>query len=171
MVDEILTNTLAVAAISVDGSHGTLSLDQLDNHDTIEHDASMTRDDLYFGDNHSLNKTLLSALIASSSDGGQTISLDDFANYQSVRQNNSKAYNPEFTFGGKQQTASAGEPALFLNVFGMQDESGMWRVPVDSVESVFGNERLPEGWNATNSVGVLSIGKLSAEIHSKWTSL
>jgi Peroxidase, family 2 len=62
----------------------------------------MTRNDYYFGDNHDLNKTLLAALIAASSDGN-TLTEDDFANYQSMRQNYSQMYNPDYTFGLSQK--------------------------------------------------------------------
>lgn len=62
----------------------------------------MTRDDYYFGNNYAINVSLLSDLLSASSDDN-VLDEDDFAYYQSVRQNSSKANNPTYTFGFEQR--------------------------------------------------------------------
>ena len=158
----------------------------------------MTRNDFFFGDNHSLNTTLLAGLLASSSDGS-VLTEDDFAYWQSVRQNSSSAANPNYTFGFKQQvreereegegeggkegkekrgslrlllqTLASGEPALVLAIFGTSDDNGYYSIPISSVKSIFALERIPDGWvSAEGTVGTIEIAALSKDISSKWTS-
>lgn len=62
----------------------------------------MTRKDFYFGNQNDLDLALYAGLVNSSTDGA-AISLDDFAKYQSVRQNHSNQFNPTYTFGPTQQ--------------------------------------------------------------------
>jgi len=169
-ISSILANTLAIGAISVDGENSQISLDELDKHGTIEHDASMTRLDTYFGDNHSLNPDLFNGLLNATTDGA-VLTESDFAAYQSIRQADSKANNPDFDFGLKQQGAAAGEPALFLAVFGQYDGNS-YNVTLSSLKSVFGLEQLPSDWTTTanGEVTTLQVGGIAASIRSKWTS-
>eukprot|EP01111_Echinosteliopsis_oligospora_P018494 TRINITY_DN851_c0_g1_i1.p1 TRINITY_DN851_c0_g1~~TRINITY_DN851_c0_g1_i1.p1 ORF type:complete len:261 (+),score=72.41 TRINITY_DN851_c0_g1_i1:27-785(+) len=169
-ISSVLANTLSDAAVHTDGTDGQLSLDQLDNHETIEHDASMTRLDFYFGDNHDLNQDLFEGLLASSTDG-VVVTEDDFAAWQSHRQADSRLSNPTFTFGLKQETAACGEPALFLAVFGQYDQATeTYNASIDHIKSVFGQEKLPEVWTtAKGEVTTLQVGALSLSIKNKWT--
>lgn len=163
----VLANTLAVSAITEDGSDGEISLNQLDTHNTIEHDASMSRLDFYFGDNHDLNQGLFQSLMNCSSDG-VVITEDDIAAYQSQRQQNSQSTNPTFTFGLAQQTFASGEAALLLAIMGESDGSS-YNVSLATVKVFFGSEQLPEGWNPPSTVGTIEITSLANTIKSKWT--
>eukprot|EP00026_Physarum_polycephalum_P014794 Phypoly_transcript_15349.p1 GENE.Phypoly_transcript_15349~~Phypoly_transcript_15349.p1 ORF type:complete len:246 (-),score=38.72 Phypoly_transcript_15349:84-821(-) len=148
-------------------SHGNLDLSDLSIHNTIEHDASMTRDDTYFGNNHSINQTLVAGLLATSKDGA-TLTQDDFAEWQSVRHADSAARNPTYTFGLKQRTFSSGEPALFLTVFGSKTD-GYYSAPLASARSVFGREQLPTGWQTpADTIGTFTLHDLSSAISAQW---
>jgi len=168
-LSDIVAAFLAGQGIQQDGQDGELRLDWLDNHETIEHDASMSRSDYYFGDNHDLNATLLQGLLAASSDGN-VLTEDDLAYWQSKRQNDSAARNPTYTFGFSQGTLASGEAALLLLIFGQSNE-GYWNVSLAGVKQVFGLEQLPTGYAPpASSVGTLQLGALSTIIRNKWTS-
>eukprot|EP00026_Physarum_polycephalum_P015515 Phypoly_transcript_16217.p1 GENE.Phypoly_transcript_16217~~Phypoly_transcript_16217.p1 ORF type:complete len:240 (+),score=28.10 Phypoly_transcript_16217:128-847(+) len=166
-VSTVLAYTLTGGGILLDGSGGSLDLADLDSHNSIEHDASMTRDDYYFGDNHSINQTLLDGLIATSKDG-EVLTQDDFAQWQSLRHKDSAARNPTYTFGFKQKFLGSGEPALFLMAFGTEKD-GIYSAPIASVRSVFGLEKLPEGWQGPETqLGAISVHNLASAIKAKW---
>ncbi|KAL8966248.1 MAG: hypothetical protein Q9183_003456, partial [Haloplaca sp. 2 TL-2023] len=62
--------------VDSDGSP-CLNLDQLNRHNAVEHDVSLTRLDFAQGDNTSPQADLIEGLLAASANG-KTISLDDF---------------------------------------------------------------------------------------------
>src|SRR5688572_1910296 len=123
-----------------------LNLDQLARPGVVEHDVSLTRKDYGEGDNVTLQKNLVEALLKSSSDGGKTISVDDLIKYRETRMNEQKERNPRgVRFGDQQQTVALGEVAFTVGLFG----DGK-RVQVERLRAWFGEERLPmrEGWKA-----------------------
>jgi hypothetical protein len=73
----------------------------IDRHGLFEIDASISRGDRYFGDNHSFNITRWNKLVDDANTYG-----DGLFNIDAVRENaadaveESRASNPEFTFGG-----------------------------------------------------------------------
>lgn len=73
----------------------------IDRHGLFEIDASISRSDRYFGDNHSFNITRWNKLVSDANTHG-----DGLFNINAVRENaadaveESRATNPEFTFGG-----------------------------------------------------------------------
>jgi len=144
-LSSVLANILTFAGILQDGHDSMVSLAELRTHNTIEHDASMTRLDFYFGDNYDLNQGLYAGLLSASADG-VVLTSDDFAAYQSRRRNDSLHNNPTFTNGAKQKLILLGEPQLFMAVFGQTDGSS-YNVSLENVKSVFGHEMLPIDWN------------------------
>ena len=62
-----------------------INLDKMNIHGAIEHDISLSRRDIAEGDNHSLDLQLIDEMLGSSSDGGKTISLEDFCALQRRR--------------------------------------------------------------------------------------
>lgn len=121
----------------------TLSLSDINGHDLIEHDASLVRNDLFFHhDTLAINQTLVSLVIASSSDG-KVVTLKDLAQYRARRFQESKETNPDFTFGLKQEFTAFGEASLLLNIFG----ENQLRIPVTSLKNVLGAETLPPVWD------------------------
>lgn len=105
-------------------------------------DASLFRNDFYFGDNWSINKTLLDQLISLSSDR-ETISYDDLARFRVLRYRDSKANNPTFNFGPTQDVFASHEAANFIKVV-----AGSGVATLEKVRAFALDERLPveEGW-------------------------
>jgi len=144
-LSSVFANILTMAAILQDGHDSMVSLAELNTHGPIEHDASMTRLDFYFGDNHGLNQDLYADLLSASTDG-VVLTKDDFAAYQSRRLNDSLHNNPTFTHGAKQKLILAGEPQLILAVFGQTDGT-TYNVSLENIKAVFGHEMLPSDWS------------------------
>nr|AIG55844.1 secreted protein [Achlya hypogyna] len=120
-----------------------LTLKDLDVHNAIEHDASLTRLDAALGSNTKLNSTLLAELLATSADG-KYITKSELAQYRVARETNSRKINPSFTFGVKQQVIAYAEAAALFVAF--QDATGAMRV--DWIKMFFAEEKLPFelGW-------------------------
>ncbi|KAJ3164883.1 hypothetical protein HK101_000341 [Irineochytrium annulatum] len=149
--DEKLPNGTAIIDIS-----------DLSHHDIIEHDASLTRLDNFFGDNHHPNEWLIDQLIAASTDG-KVLTIADVAHYRVARYNDSKATNPEFKFGLGQEGFAWSEAALFIQVLGDADGN----VPIKYIKPFFLEERLPieEGWTKpAKPVTLLSTGDMMVKL-------
>lgn len=120
-----------------------INLDQLSWHNVIEHDISLTRHDESQGDNHSCQPDMLENLLASSSDGGKTLSIEDLAKYRRNRIATQKEIHPDADYGSLQHQLACGEISFLVEVFGKNR-----KVPCDYVRALFHEERLPvrEGW-------------------------
>ncbi|KAH8912914.1 Cloroperoxidase [Coniochaeta sp. PMI_546] len=129
------------------------TLDQLNAHGILEHDASLSRTDAYFGNNHVFNQTVFDETrrfwISSVLDPNQ------LANSKIARQISSKAFNPTYTFTSTTEQFSLGEVAAPVIAFG-DVFSGL--VDKDLVEYFFINERLPTelGWSKKTAVVTLT---------------
>lgn len=120
-----------------------LNLDQLALSGAIEHDISLTRRDRAQGDCCTPQPDLIATLLASSSDGGQTLTAVDLAHLRKQRIEHQKEANPRAEYGAMQHSFACMEIALFLGVFG----DGK-KVRCDFARAFFEEERLPirEGW-------------------------
>ena len=141
----------------------TLNLDQIDLHNVVEHDVSMTRRDTAQGDNHTINRELLSQLLASSSDG-KVITLADFAQLRKKRYVQQQEANPKgIQFGKSEYQTACAEVALIIGVFGDGE-----KVPVEYVRAIFEDERLPreEGWKKRGiwSFGLVQMNLLALKV-------
>ena len=146
-----------------------IDLDQLSKPGVVEHDVSLTRKDYNEGDNVTLQPDLVAAMLASSSAGGKTISLDDLLVYREKRMEEQKARNERVVFGDEQQRVAYGELAFTVGLFG----DGQ-RVDVERVKAVFGEERLPvrEGWSTEaggwlSGFGILRLFKGIADVKKR----
>ena len=120
-----------------EGQNETLRLSAINGHDLIEHDVSLVRNDQFFhNDIFSINQTLVQKLLSFSSDG-KTISIADLGRFRKDRFDESKATNPQLTFGRAQEIGAFGEGALLLATFGT-------KMPINQVESFLGAERLAD---------------------------
>jgi len=70
----VLVGTVALET-STTGNASTFNLDDLNTHGIIEHDGSLSRADIYSGDNHSFNKTVWAETTAGFTDETITVSL------------------------------------------------------------------------------------------------
>ncbi|KAJ5103881.1 hypothetical protein N7532_004410 [Penicillium argentinense] len=138
------------------------TLDHLNRHNVLEHDASLSRSDAYFGNNHIFNRTIFDETRAYWTDPILTPNM--LANSKLARQINSRASNPQYTFTSKTEAFSIGEVSAPIVAFGNMD-SGL--VNRTLVEYFFENERLPTdlGWKKKQEVISLDdIVKLSQMI-------
>ncbi|RUS21392.1 Chloroperoxidase [Endogone sp. FLAS-F59071] len=115
----------------------------LSRHNRIEHDASLTRLDKYFGDNQKFNPELYQHLkdIAEKLNGGdfntEVMSVHRYNRYQ-----DSKANNPSFTFGAPQQLFAYAEAAIALLGLGGQNGTAA----AVTLDSFFIHERIPDNY-------------------------
>ncbi|KAE8346193.1 hypothetical protein RU639_007575 [Aspergillus parasiticus] len=120
-----------------------LNLDQLGRPHAIEHDVSVTRQDRALGDYIHLNPDLYQQLLASSSNG-TSFSISDIGNLRKKRFEQSKRDNPELDLDKRMHYIACAEVGGIVGVFG----KGLYHVPKEYIEAIFGEERLPfdEGW-------------------------
>ena len=136
----------AVALLAAsDPASGSFNLDDIDRHNfPIEHDGSLSRNDAYFGDDHSFYSPAWQQVL---SYYGSYTSTDyvsaGAARYSRI--NTSRADNPEFVYGLRQYLLSYGETALYLQAMG-GGLSGATQL--NYVRSLFEQEKLPHdlGW-------------------------
>ncbi|KAF6800914.1 hypothetical protein CMUS01_15537 [Colletotrichum musicola] len=125
------------------GDKNTFHLSDLNKHDLIEHDASLSRADIFFGDNWSFNQTIFDE--TKSYWPNDKISISDAARALAARQKSAEKVNPEFNLPLDGHTNSLGQTAMYLGLFGDYDDGNANRA---WVEYFFENERLPFelGW-------------------------
>ncbi|KAF9878230.1 hypothetical protein CkaCkLH20_04268 [Colletotrichum karsti] len=119
------------------------TLDHLNRHNVLEHDASLSRTDAAFGNNHIFNQSVFDE-----SRAYWTADIMDakmLANSKIARQVTSRAFNPNYTFTATVENFSLGEVAAPIIVFG---DMTAGTVQKQLVEYFFQNERLPSelGW-------------------------
>ncbi|EME40839.1 hypothetical protein DOTSEDRAFT_74410 [Dothistroma septosporum NZE10] len=144
---------------------GSFDLNMLDQHNfPIEHDASLSRIDTFFGNNRPFNQTIFNQVLAFY-DGMEnaTIPVTSYAKYARVQ--DSQKRNPTFTYGPREFLLSYGEAALYLSVLG-DPTSGI--APVKYIQTFFEQERLPynEGWRTpTQQTTLNSVGNMIGRLY------
>ncbi|KAF2227157.1 Chloroperoxidase [Elsinoe ampelina] len=150
----------------------------LRRHNVIEHDASLSRQDAYFGNNFDFNETIF--------EGSKAFWVTDvidrqqMANSRLYRQVLSKAYNPTYLFDSKTEGLSLGEGASAFLAFGDLDNITVRKDWTEYLfrefhvtyskchsDSIPGNERLPYslGWTKRESQANLTdFNRMRAEI-------
>lgn len=101
---------------STTGYNNTLNLHDLVKHNVIEHDASLSRLDSYFGDANDFNDGVWAQVNASY--GADVVTLDQVAASRVARIAVCEAENPEYNLTAAGSQAGWGEAALFLAVMG-----------------------------------------------------
>ncbi|KAJ8127332.1 heme-thiolate peroxidase [Lasiodiplodia mahajangana] len=138
--------------------------DQLNVHNLLEHDASLSRSDAYFGNNHVFNQTVFDQ--TKMYWDAPLIDINRLANAKVARQLTSKAFNPTYTFTLINEEFSLGEVAAPMIAFGDLDAL---TVNKTLVEYFFENERLPTkfGWKRSESVIALeNVSRISEAIRN-----
>jgi len=92
------------------------TLEQLNVHNLLEHDASLSRTDAAFGNNHVFNQTVFDVSRKWWTD--ETVTAKQLAHSKIFRQLESRATNPNYTFGASTEEFSLGEVAAPIIVFG-----------------------------------------------------
>ncbi|KAI4858959.1 Cloroperoxidase [Hypoxylon rubiginosum] len=132
------------------------TLDNLNVHNVLEHDASLSRSDAFFGNNHVFNETIFDETRVYWT--GPVLDANMLANGKVARQLNSKAFNPKYTFTSTMEQFSLGEVIAPIVAFGDLEAATVNRT---LVEYFFRNERLPTelGWSIRP--GVVSLDNIS----------
>ncbi|KAG4437127.1 hypothetical protein IFR05_007389 [Cadophora sp. M221] len=119
------------------------TLNMLNQHNVLEHDASLSRQDAFFGDVQPFNQTIFDQTKQFWT--ADTLTLAMVASSMSARQLEMRSFNPEFVFTKTSQGVTFGEMAAPFLVFG-DIPSGTVRK--DFVVSWIENEKLPSelGW-------------------------
>ncbi|KAM0327533.1 hypothetical protein ACHAQA_005824 [Verticillium albo-atrum] len=119
------------------------TLDQLNVHNVLEHDASLSRTDDFFGNNHVFNQTVFDE--SRSYWTADVLDAKMLANSKVARQVTSRAFNPTYTFTSNMEQFSLGEVAAPIIGLGDMQAGTVSRA---FVEYFFQNERLPSelGW-------------------------
>ncbi|KAI1412130.1 Cloroperoxidase [Hypoxylon sp. FL1857] len=144
------------------------TLDQLNVHNVLEHDASLSRSDAFFGNNHIFNETIFNETKVYWT--GPVLDANMLANGKVARQINSKAFNPNYTFTSTVESFSLGEVSAPIVAFGDLQAATVNRT---LVEYFFENERFPTelGWSRRTEVITLEIISRLTGIISNASSL
>ncbi|CAL3964407.1 hypothetical protein PZA11_001766 [Diplocarpon coronariae] len=130
------------------------TLDQLNPHGVLEHDASLSRSDAYFGNNHVFNQTVFDTAKPYWTE--QVLTADMLANSKVYRQLASKASNPEYSFSPTVENFSLGELAAPILVFG---DIAAGTTKRDQVIYFIENERLPYEMGFTKQASPVTLNQ------------
>ncbi|PYI07359.1 Cloroperoxidase [Aspergillus sclerotiicarbonarius CBS 121057] len=149
-LDDELSQSLFEAALTTnpDPNATTFSLNDLSRHNILEHDASLSRQDFYFGDNHDFNQTIFDE--TRSYWTTPLIDYKEAAQARLARVNTSMATNPTYSVSEIGLVFSYGETAAYMLIFAEGDGTAnrTW------VEYFFEHERLPQqlGWTKPQEI-------------------
>lgn len=118
----------------------TFSLDNLGRHNILEHDASLSRQDVFFGNNLVFNQSVFNE---TKSHWQETIDVPQAAAARLSRVQMSNTTNPTFGFTKVGQQFSIGESAAYLIVLGNKTTRTANRTVV---EYLFGKSPWPIGF-------------------------
>ncbi|KAH7161681.1 Chloroperoxidase [Dactylonectria macrodidyma] len=131
------------------GNNVTFDLDNLAKHGVIEHDGSLSRNDIALGDNLKFNKTIWRSVASHFNES--TISIATAAGARKARLAAAAAANPDFSMSANDVQFSFIETALYLSIFGNVTDGN---AVTKWVRIMFEQERLPfkEGFTTSESV-------------------
>ena len=142
---------------------GSFDLNDLDQHNfPIEHDASLSRQDAFFGDDYSFNQGIFNQVLAQYK-GSKTTNLKGASAAIANRTMDSQKRNPTFVYGPREFVLRYGETGLYLQTMGGDDLTGV--ANIDYVRQLFEKEKLPYnlGWRpraepiTLNSLGLMAV--------------
>ncbi|KAJ7814792.1 hypothetical protein B0H13DRAFT_2463949 [Mycena leptocephala] len=128
--------------------HVSLTLDALKLHGLLEHDASISRGDIAFGDNLHFNETLFTVL-ADANPGVDYYNVTSAGQVMHARLADSLANNPNVTSTAKELILHSGFPERARCIWvSWVTLSLVWQRRSEFVQIFFREERLPvaEGW-------------------------
>jgi len=149
-----VASLFASVAVTANPDHNAhfFNLDQLDKHGLIEHDVSLSRNDVAFGDNHSFDASIWKSVMETYGEetetNFETVSKARYERLQKCKKAHEEA-GKEFTYGIKEFVLSYGESALFLGLLGDPKEG---KIPLEYLRVLFQDERVPykEGWRPSS---------------------
>ncbi|KAK9418810.1 putative Chloroperoxidase [Seiridium unicorne] len=168
--DVFVTITTAALAVSTTGNSSTFNLQDTAHHNAIEHDGSLSRNDIFFGDNLHFNPLIWAATAArygiripfSSS----VITVETAAKARAARVKDAKTVNPAFNLTSAGLSGSYGESSVLLTALWDESAGG---APKDWVRVLFEEERIAyaEGFAKPASQHTLTdLGNMVAAIEA-----
>lgn len=144
---------------------GAFDLNDLAKHNfPIEHDASLSREDAFFGNDYSFNDGIWQQTVSFFA-ASPTTAILPAAKAISNRTMDSLERNPEVVYGPRELILRYGETGLYLQTMGGDDITGVTQV--DYVRSLFEQEKLPFnlGWRPrAEPITLLSLGQMVVEL-------
>ncbi|KAF2110214.1 Chloroperoxidase [Lophiotrema nucula] len=142
-----IATTLGKAGLSLSANPagGSFNLDDLNKHNAIEHDASLSRKDFNSGgDSHTFSQEIFDEYIGAFN-GSTEITLPAAALARWNRVQTEQHRDPKFVYGPTQRFNSYLETVIYNLVLG---NATTQRTPMEFVKIFFQEERLPfnEGW-------------------------
>ncbi|KAM0689363.1 hypothetical protein Q7P36_011441 [Cladosporium allicinum] len=139
-------------------------LNDLDQHNfPIEHDASLSRKDAYFGNDYSFNSGIWNQTKSFFKNGKTALLPAALA--LANRTADSEETNPEFVYGLREFIQRYGEMSIFIQAMGGDTLTGVTRL--DWVDQLFTQEKLPYnlGWRPRAApITIPSLGQMVFEI-------
>ncbi|KAF8808205.1 Cloroperoxidase [Phlegmacium glaucopus] len=131
----------------------------LDTHAVFEGDASMTRGDAFFGDNHSFNETLFDEFSDFSNRfGAGNYNVTVAGEYRSRRIQESISTNPQFSFVAPRYFTAFAE-SVFPFLFFVDGRVSDGQLNLTVARGFFQNSSMPNGFfRANRSLGLNEIG-------------
>ena len=105
------------------------TLEQLNVHNVLEHDASLTRTDAAFGNNHIFNETVYNTSRKWWTE--EIVTPKMLANSKIFRQLESRATNPNYTFTASTEEFSLGEVSAPIIAFGSLEDGTVNRTLIE----------------------------------------
>ncbi|KAL1859017.1 hypothetical protein Daus18300_009655 [Diaporthe australafricana] len=160
-LDPSATLLVGVKALdtSTTGDNSSFNLDDLSRHGIIEHDGSLSRADVYFGDNHSFNSTIWETVASYFTE--DTIDVKTAATARAARLAAAAKENPEFNMTSDAVNFSFIESALYLSVFNNGSSS---TAVTEWVKIMFQHERLPLEEGYTRPEIIVSTAGILAKV-------
>ncbi|CEJ94365.1 hypothetical protein VHEMI09902 [[Torrubiella] hemipterigena] len=142
----------------------SVDLDRLAEHNyLLEHDASLSRQDFYLGDDLHFNQSIFDQVLAYYK-GTDTTNIQAASDARWARVKDSLTTNPKVVYGVRQLVLSYGETALYMAVMG---DPLTGKAPISFVKSLIEKERLPyeQGWTKPAvEVNLVTLGALIAQL-------
>ncbi|KAH6641211.1 Chloroperoxidase [Chaetomium tenue] len=144
-IDKMLGSSLFDFAMTTNpiANSTTFSLNDLGNHNVLEHDGSLSRSDAYFGNALTFNQTVFDETKSYWTD--EIITIEMASNARLARIKTSNATNPTYSMSELGYGFTKGESAAYVVIFGDKISA---TVPRAWVEWLFEHEQLPQhlGW-------------------------
>ncbi|KAJ7857352.1 Chloroperoxidase [Mycena leptocephala] len=136
--------TFAANMLGKNYNKDTFDLAELNLHNGIEHDGSLTRQDVkYDPDQGKPYLPFIHELLASATgkdkDGNQILTPADLSRYSGKRRAGARATNPDFTLDKFHKMFGSANSSTLLTIFGGK---------VPDLEPLLIEERIPEGWES-----------------------
>ncbi|KAF5359269.1 hypothetical protein D9756_003077 [Leucocoprinus leucothites] len=146
----VVTNLLSIggkSSLTGEDPPAPATVAGLNTHGPLEGDASITRGDAYFGDNHSFNETLFQELVDYSNQygaGKYNYTVGGELRYRRVQ--DSIATNPEFSFVPPNYLAGFAEMVFPVNFF-VDGRQGDGQLDLDVARGFFQDGRMPDDFH------------------------